>query len=306
MKKIWEFVKTHYEIFIYCVLVTLLFGACFFPVFAWLTGVYVITIALIWHNESKLLGLMLFLVCFQQIASYQKLFGLTVGELLVGFLILELGVLYLCRVVKHEFKLNWRTLIPIALFLVYIVLPFHECSWQSFAVKLIFFLLLYVVFEERKQIDYCYIVRLLVLGLVVSCLFVLFRDLSPLMIDNIKIFYYGSGARFHGLMAHPNVLARFLMLTICAILILKYKNKITIIEFLIEFIPMFVFGYLTISRMFVVALAVGLGIFGVLDLVKRRVKALPFLTTILLIICIIGEYFLIPQKCILIRYQLIL
>lgn len=304
MKNLLNFFRKNYELIAYSVLVVLLFCSCFFSVFAWIAVGYVIFLALLLHDETKLFGLILFLVCFYALSSYQTFLGITLGEWLVALLILIMCVLYIIRVIKREQKLNWRTLIPIGLFLIYIVLPFHECNLQSFLPKLFFFLSLYIIFEERKKIDFRIVTRFFVFGLIISSTFALLRNVSPLLTEHVNFFDYNSNSRFTGLLGHPNYLARLVMVAICSILILKYKNKISTVEFLLELSALFAFGYLTISRMFIITTAAGIGIFALFDLVRRKNKSLPLLSIMLVIICVEGLVFLNTTKLYLERIQI--
>jgi hypothetical protein len=292
MKNLWKFVQKYYEIIGYSVLTILLFCACFFPVFAWIVAGYIVIFALLLHKEVKMIGLLLYLNCFYVLFNYQSLFGLTLDIVIVGFLIATVFVLYLVRVVKREYKLNWKTLVPIGSFLIYVVLPFHECYWIDFFAMVFFFVILYIVFEERKQIDFRYLVRIFVGGIIISCIFALFRNVSPLLSEKIQLHGYNYGElSFQGLSFHQNTLSGLITLAICAILTLKYKDKISIWELLLTFIPLFIFGYLTLSRAFIFTVFAGMIVFALFYLVKRKLKALLMIGILSVIICSVGGIF---------------
>ena len=162
MKKLWEDMKEHRELIGYVVLIGLLFGACFADAFAWVAAVFTVLFAGLLHKEDKIVGLLLFTHCFYAIFFYHKVWGISLDIVLVGILTTMLLVLYLVRIFKHEQKLNFKTLIPIGLFLIYVALPFHECSWIDFFALVYFYVLVYVVFEVRRQIDFRHVVRLVV------------------------------------------------------------------------------------------------------------------------------------------------
>lgn len=291
MSKFWEVVKKYYEIIGFVLLTILLFCACFVEAFAWVVAVYAILFAVILRKETKLVGLLLYLNCFYALFNYQRIFSITLDIVLIGFSIIMLLGLYVFRVVKREQKLNWKPLIPVGLFFIYTVLPFHECNWRDFFAMLFFYVLVFVILENRKRIDFRYITRAFVLGIIVSSVFALFHNVSPLLTEKMEVVVYNGHFRFQGLSYHPNSLNTFIMLAICAMLILKYKNKISLVELLVTFVPMFIFGYLTISRSFVTTVAAGIVVFTVLSFFQNKVKALALFGTLLVMMCAIGGVF---------------
>ena len=200
----WEFTKKYYEIIGYVVLTILLFCACFFAAFAWIAAIYAMAFAALLRKETKLVGLLLYLTCFYALFNYQKIFTITLDIVLVGYLIVMMLGCYIFRLIKREQSLNWKTLIPIGLFWIYTVLPFHECHWRDFFAMVFFYVLVYVIFEERKQMDFRYITRVLVFGVIVSCVFSLFKNASPLLTEKMDNVYYSGSFRFQGLTYHPN------------------------------------------------------------------------------------------------------
>lgn len=280
MKNLWKIVKEHYELFGYILITVSLFLACFFRFFVWIVFGLVILFALLLRKETKLIGLLLFLSSFCALLNYTGM----LDYFIAGLLILIIWARYLLRVLKREYKINPKTLIPIILLLIYMCLPFHESNGILLIMKLFFLGLLYVVFEERKSIDFQYIVRVFIVGIIISCVFGLFRKLSPLLAAATP---YGAGERFLGLTEHPNDLAVNVAIAIGAMLILKYKNKISSLEFWIEFVLLFVFGYLSISRAYILAVVVGITVFAPFYLVQCKTKALKFLGILCAVICII-------------------
>ena len=291
MKKLWDGVQKHYELIGYVILTVLLFLACFVDAFAWVAAVFAVLFALVLRRETKLVGLTLFLHCFYAIFFHHKLWGITLDIVLVGVLAIMLLVQYFIRVIRKEQKVNWKTLVLIALFLVYVALPFHECAWQDYFAVVFFFVLVYVVFEERRQIDFRQIVRIFVWGLVLSCGFALFRNVSPVLVDKIALIDSYGKLRFQGLTYHPNTLTKLLILAISAMLLLKCKNKISWTELEVALVPLFVFGYLTISRSFLVVAAVTVLVFTVFYFLQSKVKACAFLGITLAFMCAVGGVF---------------
>ena len=291
MKKLWGMIKEHYELMAYVVLTVLLFCACFFSVFAWLAAGFTVLMTILFHKEIKLVGLLLYLHCFYALFNYQSLWSISLDIIIAGIIIFTIFVLYVYRVFKREYKLNLKILIPITLFWIYMLLPFHQCNWREFFAEVFFFVLLYVVFEERKQFNFHRLIRTFVLGLIISCMFALFKNVSPLLRNVLPNLYVGEKFRFQGLAFHANTLAGFLMFAICSLLLLKYKGKISLTEFILAFIPIFIFGYLTISRSFFITVVACMVIFSILYIVQQKTKALRFLSILLVIICAVGGIF---------------
>ena len=296
MKWIWQNIKKHYELMAYCVLVALFLGACFSPIFAWIVTIYVVLLAIILYDETKLIGLMLFIYCFYVLIAYQKnsslmVYGEGLYSTLTTFIRLRIFFTFLIRVVRREQKINWKIIVPLGLFLVYMALPLHECNLESFINELLFWGLLYIVFEKRKSIDFCYLVRIFVAGLIISSCLAMLRDVSPLLKRLSSGGYYYNSFRPSGLTEHINVFASMTMIAICALLILKFKNKISSVEFFVGFVPLFILGYLTISRSFIITVAIGIAIFIIFYIFQRKVESLTFVSILLTIICITSIVF---------------
>ena len=181
MKKLWTAIKNYPDVAGYVILSLLIFGACFFAEFASIASVYVFLFAFFLRNETKILGLILFVYCFFTTFSICNL-TFNIDGLLLGhslFLILDslklvVFLIYLSRVIKKEKKINLKLLIPIVLFLVYMKLPIHTCELGDFIHEVASYLALYVVFEERKEIKLGYLVRVFISGIIVSCVFGLY------------------------------------------------------------------------------------------------------------------------------------
>ncbi len=291
MKKVWAFVKKYYEVIGYAVLSLLLLGACFVQTFAWLAGFAAIVLGILLRNESKIFGLILFMYCFYRIMYIPEILTISLELIVSGVLIFEMFCWYVYRVIKHEYKLNWKTLIPIGLFLVYLVLPFHQCGWREFFAEVFFLGAVYIVFEERLSMDFRALVRVFAAGLLISCVYSTLYSVSPLLYESVTLWWYNGVVRFSGLMYHPNTLNGMVFITICGVLLLYYQKKISLVEMLVEFVSLFVCGYLTLSRAFLVTIIVGVGIFVCLYLIKERKQALVLSVVLVAIMCLVGGLF---------------
>jgi len=179
------------------------------------------------------------------------------------------------------------------------LLPFHHNEWNDLVHIFATYLSLYVVFEERNEINFVYLVRVCFFGLILSCVFGLYHKLSPLLMEYMSLLVSDLGImRYQGLTYHSLHLASLSMLLLCSILILKLKNKLSSSEFFIMFIPIFIFGYLTISRAFILTISISLIIFLIFYTKKQKKKLFPLLLSLCMSMFLVAVVFLdvrIPQ-----------
>ena len=83
--------------------------------------------------------------------------------------------------------------------------------------------------------------------------------------------------RYEGLTTHPMQLAGLALVAISVLMLLKHKRYISLLEFFILFVPVFVFGYMTISRTFLIAIAVVVLLYLIFELCKRKNIASSFI-----------------------------
>lgn len=292
MKKIWDFIKSKYEIIGYILLSALLFGACFIRVFAFIATIYILVFALLLRDETKVLGLFLFFKCFNDRIFVDTPKGFTLLKLLSRSMEAVIGLIYLVRVVQKKSKINWKILIPILLFFVYIILPVHEWSIGKLYEVVCFFAVLYVVFVDRSELNFKYLMRVFVIGMIISCVFGLFKNASPWLQEILPTYYASGTERFQGLFGHHNKLTTMLVMAISSLLFLVYYHELSLIEFFIEFIILFIFGYLAISRAFILTMAVALCVFAIFYFIKNKTKSLPVLGALLIIVGLIPVIFL--------------
>ncbi len=292
MDKALRVFKKYYEVIGYSILTLFLFLACFFRAFSWVSLVYMIIFAFSLHKTEKILGLLFFYNSFKSLFNFNILgTSIVLKKFIGGVLIGIICIFYLIKLIKKQRKLNLKILIPIVLFLIYIALPIHECTIVAWISVMIFFAVLYIVYEERTDISFKYIVRLFSLGLVISCVFALFRSISPLLSRELQVVTIGPNIRFEGLYAHPNNLAVCCTLAICSLLILKLKRKISLPEFFGFFVVIFACGYSTLSRNFVISTAIGLVLSAIFYLVKNKKKSFAFIASLIVVIGIICGIF---------------
>lgn len=293
MSKLRALIKNNDEFIGYCVLAILLFCGCFSPAFSWIAVAYIVLFAFLMRKETKIIGLILFVNCFYALFKFEYItldseYGQAktyfLYDMILGILKLFVIMLYLLRIIRKEKKLNLELLIPVVAFLIYVALPVHNCNWHEFIPLALSFGSLYVVFELRNEFNFVRLTRIFVAGIVLSCVFALFKNVSPVLEKAVVSIYTYGKMRFAGLTRHSLHLGAFCMLAIAALLILKDKNKLSHCDFYMMFVPVLIFGYLTLTRAFIITVAVALVVFAVFYLIHYKTKALPFLFSLLAII----------------------
>ncbi len=255
------------DIALYSLIFLSLFLACFFESFAYVSAALICLTSLLFFNIEKNLSLLLILNCYNllfksnihSLASYVSLF--------VSFITC---LPYLISVIKRQKKLNFKLLIPIALFFIYIVLPIHKISLPRLINLLKIYGLMYVVYESRKEINISFLIKFFSISLIIACFFEMFRNVSARLeaiLPYVSTYKYLRSAALYG---HPNSLAIYAAVAISGLLFLRYKNKISLPEFFILFVPLLIFGFTTLSRNFYLVAAVALVIFAIMHTVKAK------------------------------------
>lgn len=312
MEKLWATIKKYPEIAGYTGLAILMFVACFVSGFLLIAVVYTVLFAVFLRKEGKILGLILFINCFMAVLGLDGVI-IYIGDNSIFFdsyntlnILLKFFIFYIYvqGVLQKNRKLNFKFFIPLVLFLIYIALPFHESNLVDIINIASSYLTLYVVFEKRSEIDFIYLVRICFVGLVLSSVFGLYGKYSPFLIQNLLFNITETGLiRYQGLTYHSLHLAGLATLLIGSLLVLKYFNKISLREFFIMYIITFIFGYLTISRAFIVTVAICLIIFAVFYIVKHKSLSWMFLITLIVTTLTICLIFFDVTKSFIVRMQ---
>lgn len=304
-KSITEFYKKYDEIISYVIISAFLLLSCFFEPVVYVTVAVCVLISA-FLSFDKILHIILFNLSFELVFSLKN--GFPIFNLMWMLLTFVAGVKYLIEVSKQKRKLNHKTLIPILLFLLFLILPIHEVSIISFAVYAAVFVLIYLAYEYRAELSLKQIVLALALGIIVSSLFFLTKFTSLRMKELIPTVYPIANckfARFSALAFHPNSFGIVCLITMSFLMAVLYKKQINLFYFLILFTLLFVLGYLSLSRDFIIAFAILFIIFVFLYLIKNRKKAFkPVGLLSLVIVCVCACCFL-PTKIYLIRFNIL-
>lgn len=202
---------------------------------------------------------------------------------------------FVCDIVFKHKKISFKPLIVIALCLIYyLVIPTHYgSSIYNIVYRLAFLINIYFVYESRDSLDFKSIIKVLCYSFIVSSLFSFLNQYTPkLKLDGA--YYYQEGMfRFDGMFLHPNEFADFAMIALVGLMVLMYFEKISMPEFLGLFLTIFVFGYISLSRTFIVVFVVMLLLFIAVYFAKYKTDALRFLCGFIALIIL---FYLIMDK----------
>ena len=201
---------------------------------------------------------------------------------------------FVCDIVFKHKKISFKPLIVIALCLIYyLVVPTHYgSSIYNIVYRLAFLINIYFVYESRDSLDFKSIIKVLCYSFIVSSLFSFLNQYTPKLKLDGAYYLQNKILRFDGMFLHPNELADFALIALVGLMVLMYSEKISMPEFLGLFLTIFVFGYISISRTFIVVFIVLLSIFTILYVLKNKEKSLNFclsLISILLSMSLIFE-----------------
>ena len=300
--KITSLINGKYALVFFVVLTTLLYLSCFvdWAVFVLIAFVVIFGLFLDVNNiVAALLFMVSFLVCF----SYGDK---NIWNYIYIYFVFLLGVRYVLYLFKNEEKLtfkqsivvalkriNWKILIPIMALFVYWVLPIHSNVLGTVVGNILDFVVMYLVFEMRKEIKFPYLIQIFCLGIVISCLTSLLQPISSRLQEiMVQVPPVNNYTRFAGLTTHPNQLSVFAFIALSLLLFLKYQNKISYINFYALFLAILIFGYCSISRGFIVAFIIALAIFMFMYALKNRKRAIKVFVALACVLFVVGGVFI--------------
>ena len=302
------------SVLLFITLTVILFLLCFFNWAVWILIGFVV-VASIFLNITYIIGLILFMVNFLVCFVYD---GNNLWNYIYLYLIFILGIKYIISLIKTEEKrsikesvlnifkkVNWKILIPILILFIFWFLPIHSNGFNPVVGNILDFILLYLAFEMRNKINFPYIVQIFCLGLVLSGLMSLLRPVSERLQDVMAYVTTNGYVRFSGLMTHPNQFAIISIIAISLLFILKYSNKISYINFYTLFISIFILGYCSISRDFIISFYIALVIFFIACVIKYKKRFLKAAVALVFIIIAISGIFFTETKINLVRLNVL-
>ena len=278
--------------FFYCILGLLLAGCCFMPGFAYATIAYLFVLA-IFLSIEQIMGLAVFLYLF--IIPFRGLAnGLDLEYLPIGILCCVSGIKTIVNLVIAKKWPNLLLVGALVLFLIYIALPVHKTDISFFSKYLIGAGLVFTVYHNRKEISFEKLVIYFCVGIIFSCMLATLKPISPRLQD-LMIEYNAPNitARFQGFRQHPNNLAIRCEFALVCLFVVKLRDKIKTPEFLYLFFGVLAYGLLTFSRNFIFASLISIPLFLILYGIRYKVKSLPVVITI---VVLIAACLLVPYK----------
>lgn len=281
MKTLARFYKAYYEWINYAIIALLCLLCCFFYDATWFLIAFVAVCACFYSTE-KLVALT-FVIYLIQMPLLPGLF-----PILMIFVMLMFAKNFLIKFFKRKQKIELKTLIVLLSLVVYAVVTHLIAPYTTFTYFLIFIsdiFILYFTFLARKEIDVLKIVRIFVAAIIITGVICYVSSLLP-RFEEFHSWYIKKGLlKNWGMTENPNHYAGAVLIAISSVLALFFFNKIELPEFVISFVMLYVCGYLTISRNFLLSVAVALVVFGICYLVRHGFKALELLIPLCAIVC---------------------
>ncbi len=291
MQRAINFYKRHFEIANTVIISLMLAISCFLKYFFIPAAVFALIVA-IFYDINQNIKMVLFFYPFKIIC------GAALDYIYVGVLLILL-VKYIIEINKKQKRFNFKLFTILLVMTVYLLLPFHWIGFYNFSRYLIFYPYIYLIYEYRKELNFSEIVCWFSLAIVVSCAMGFLAPIAPYLdsvVSKVIPCAGTSSTRFAGLFSHPNNMATNILVAMSLLATLLYLNKVKFSTFCILFIPMYVFGFLSIARLFVVAFAVLMIVFVPLYAVKYKKQSVKPLIIILLLLAMCSIAMIHPAK----------
>lgn len=274
-KKIKEFLSK-YDFLVYIFLLCFLFGACFYEQFVYVTIAYSI-IMCIFVDSTTVLGIYFFIYPFYALFLFDVKPQVYFFNILKCILIFSLLIRHIYFAVKNKSKCNVKILVAFSVYLIYLILPMHEVSIQTFIMIGTELCLIYILFQKQLGIDAKKVIELFALGIICSCLFAYLYPYSSRLQEVLEEYITADGvSRFAGLW-HYGILAMVIIVSMSALCILKFFGKINNIKFVIYCIILTYFGLKTMSRGFLISLFLLSLVFIIVYAIKNKRQGVKFL-----------------------------
>lgn len=250
---------------------------------------------------SDAFGMLLFFYPFFSIFVFK---GVNLYFVLFAAVVGVQAVKHLIGAIKKEQKIDWFFVIAVVIYLIYIILPIREtfdgkfkigCDLMYLSSALAFFVMLYVVYKQKENIDFLKGMHLFVVGFLIAGVLGWFAYVSP-RLQEVMILtdYIGIDLiRFNGLFGFPNTLAIVGLIAESAVFYLQYKKKIGNIGYLYNAL-IFALCYITLARSFLYAYFGGLALFVLATIIKVKKDSwkvlLPEIAGIILVMLVLFMY----------------
>ena len=196
----------------------------------------------------------------------------------IALIFLILLAKYVYRILHKEIKCSYLVFALMAVYFIYCCLPIFgkNISTQIFT---IFLNLLYtfLIYENRdkislKKFTFCFCASLMLSGLL--SFFLKYLDVAIALKNSGEIPNRDNIPKLKGFYAHPNIYSEVIIFSLSLLFYLKYHKKILPATFYCLFAPLFVLGYLTVSRAFIIEIIVLVVIYFIFEIIRD--KKIPY------------------------------
>ncbi len=258
-----------------------------FTEYALVACMIVAVVCAILFNFEKCLCLFLFSFSFEAVFHIMKdgkdIFTFTYFYSIIFAICL---VKYLIKVFKKERKINIKIIIPMALFLIYILLPIKPIKLNDIVKYIVAFSFLYLILEYKNEINFSNLLIIASISLIISICSTLIAQYSDRMNVLISVHRNYGVIKVQGIFTNPNWLMQYILMII-AWLLCKF-----IFDNYLWGMPLLVllpYSYKILSRDYI--LSIILLFFSLLIILLIKRKKVYFLKGFLSIILMIGIAF---------------
>ena len=273
---------SHKITYFYIAMFVALLGCVFSEIAVYFVFALVAVVSVMFSFDKSLT----FTLCLFPFAGVISLGGVIYIIIPLATVLLIHSVKYFIEVLKKKKTINWWFAGIILAFSVYLLLPIRDplasdkgefFSLYDFANIFMFLDMIYLIWAYKDEIKIDKAVIIFSISLIASCLYFLLKPVSARLTGLLPAIYQSEVCKFNALVGfNPNSLALTAGLTLTILLYMIVTSKIKY-ESLFLLVPIFIFGYLTISRQFLFSIFIALCLMFVVSLIKKNYTALKIL-----------------------------
>ncbi len=288
MEKLKLILKKYFEPVNFAIVLTMAFLSCFIKIMFPLLMVYLLITSLFLKTEQILLLHIMLSMFSKSAISNSFNFKFYDIILLVPYL-----KNFIVGIVIEKRKVPIKPLLVLLTLTAYSLLKIgREVSvMMVFSYIVVFYLTIYFIFERRDTLNFKKIALTFCYSFLISCVLSHFLSLSELYTKRGAYFQDWHLWRFMGMFLHPNNLADVALVVFGMLMILFYSDKISLPHFIFLLIPSFVFGYKSLSRIYVLMSAIVFVVFAVLYIKKNGKNSISTILNIFAIFLALCLFF---------------
>lgn len=297
------FKKEWINVTMYAVITLLLFCSMF-----WEPLVYVTFIAMVLFCAFRPVQQTFYLIFFSypflnilNISINNEYISLYSAFCLISLFIL--GIKYLIDVFQKRKTFNLYLFILSMACLLYSFLPFFSFKILTMLLMVRIIAGLYLCYEYREKICFKNLILIASIGLIISCLFSFVAFETPRMLSLLTQYANYGYIKFQGIFENPNSLSTFSII-ILSFLLVNYFKEHQWYDLLLFFI-IYTFTYMSISRNFIVCIAIMLIIYFIFEIIYYKKKSVTRFAIIATTIIVLSGVMITSTKLYLIRFNIL-